>query len=259
MTGTDFALEGVSMRFDALTVLEDVSLRIDAGERVALVGPSGSGKTTLLRLLGGVLEPTGGGVRIGGAALAGMSPAALRAVRSQIGFVHQDHALIPNVRVAHNVATGRVGRRGLFGVMRDVLWPSRDTLAEMHALLDRVGIEEKLFERTDRLSGGQRQRVAIARALFQQPSAILADEPVSSVDPSRARDTVELLQSISRDDGITLCASLHNVELAREFFPRVLGLRDGCIAFDVPSGELSEDAVAELYELSSNEMLADGA
>ena len=124
---------------------------------------------------------------------------------------------------------------------------------------DRVGIPEKLYERTDRLSGGQRQRVAIARALFQEPEALLADEPVSSVDPARARDTVALLADINRREGLTLCVSLHNLELARAFFPRLIGMRAGRIVFDRPTTELTDDVFASLYELSEEEMLVGDA
>ncbi len=108
------------------------------------------------------------------------------------------------------------------------------------------------------MSGGQRQRVAIARALYQQPGALLADEPVSSVDPARARDTVSLLRQVSEEAGITLCVSLHNLELAREFFPRLVGLRRGRIVFDKPTGELSDPDFAQLFTLSDAEILADG-
>ena len=124
--------------------------------------------------------------------------------------------------------------------------------AEVHQAVlhghERVGIEEKLYQRTDRLSGGQQQRVAIARALYQQPTSILADEPVSSVDPARARSAVQLLTDISREDGLTLCVSLHNLNLAREFFPRLIGLRNGEIVFDSATSDLEEDRFQQLYE-----------
>jgi phosphonate transport system ATP-binding protein len=129
----------------------------------------------------------------------------------------------------------------------------------VYELLERVGIPEKLFERTDRLSGGQQQRVALARALFQKPVALIADEPVSSVDPARARDTIELLTRISREEGLTLCMSLHNFELAREHLPRLFGLRDGKVVFDRASGEIGDEQFDMLYTLEKNEMWRDGA
>ena len=117
----------------------------------------------------------------------------------------------------------------------------------------------QLFERTSRLSGGQQQRVALARALFQRPTALIADEPVSSVDPARARDTVELLTRISREEGLTLCISLHNLELAREFLPRLVGMRDGKVMFDCPSEEIGDEQFESLYNLNNEEMWRDGS
>lgn len=244
-----FALHGVSVAFADTPALHEVSLAIRKGERVALVGPSGSGKTTLLRLLNATVEPTRGTVDVLGTDLALMSGRALRKTRQRIGFVHQDHALVPNLRVLQNVLSGQCGSRGFWRSIRDLLFPGRVDTRNVYGLLKRVGIEDKIFERTDRLSGGQQQRVAIARALFQQPDALLADEPVSSVDPARARDTVRLLVEIARERNLTLAVSLHNVELARAFFPRLIGLRDGRIAFDKQATATSDAEFRGLYEL----------
>jgi phosphonate transport system ATP-binding protein len=128
----------------------------------------------------------------------------------------------------------------------------------VHELLDRVGIAEKLFERTDRLSGGQRQRVAIARALYQEGTALLVDEPVSSLDPARSRDTIDLLTSLARERGLTLVASMHDLSLAREFFPRLIGLRGGVVHFDRPAAEIVDTEFESLYQLDSEEMWGDG-
>jgi phosphonate transport system ATP-binding protein len=121
------------------------------------------------------------------------------------------------------------------------------------AQLERVGIGDKLYQRTDRLSGGERQRVAIARALFQKPAALFADEPVSSVDPARARDTLELLTGISRERGLTLVVSLHDTQLARAFLPRLVGLREGRILFDRRTSDLQDEDMGELYRLGEVE------
>jgi phosphonate transport system ATP-binding protein len=129
---------------------------------------------------------------------------------------------------------------------------------EAHAVLERVGIPEKLYERTERLSGGQQQRVAVARALFQEPEALLADEPVSSVDPARARATVNLLSALARERGLTLVVSLHHLEIARAFFPRLVGLRSGRIVFDRATAELPDDEIRSLYQLRDDEILQDG-
>jgi phosphonate transport system ATP-binding protein len=248
-------LENVSVRFGQLAALDGVSLSIAPGERVGLVGPSGAGKTTLLRLFNGSVRPTGGKAVVLGRDVSALSAGELRRLRSRVGFVHQDLSLVPNARVIRNVLSGRLGRRGLAGSVRMMLFPTRAEAVEVHRILERVGVQEKLYERTDRLSGGQRQRVAIARALYQEPAALLADEPVASVDPARARDTVSLLTSISRESGLTLCMSLHNLDLAREFFPRLVGMRGGRVVFDRRTEELSDSQFAELYQLSKAELL----
>ena len=124
--------------------------------------------------------------------------------------------------------------------------------------MDRVGIEEKLFATTSNLSGGQRQRVAVARSIFQSPSAILADEPVSSVDPARARSLVELLLKVADEEKTTLIMSLHNLELAMEKFPRVVGMRNGSVQFDRSPDQISKEELQELYELEEKEILEDG-
>ena len=197
-----------------------MSVTINPGERVGFVGPSGAGKTTLLRILNGTVRATAGSVRADGELIHTLSPAQLRALRGRIGFVHQDLSLVPNLRVIQNVLTGRLGSRSLLGSVKSMLFTSRSEAVDIHAILDRVGIAEKLYQRTDRLSGGQQQRIAIARAIYQRPVALLADEPVSSVDPARAKDTVALLTDIAQSERLTLCMSLHNLELARAHFPR---------------------------------------
>jgi phosphonate transport system ATP-binding protein len=253
-----FELHGATVFFDGRAALQDASLVVEPGARVALVGPSGAGKTTLLRLLCAGLQPTSGAVCVDFEDLATLSPRALRSVRARIGFVHQDLALVPNLRVAQNVIAGRLGRASFAGAVRAMLLPRREDLDRAARILERVGIGEKLFQRTDTLSGGQRQRVAIARALFQGPSALLADEPVSSVDPARARDTVALLCDISRENGLTLVVSLHDIDLAREFFPRLVGMRQGRIAFDAATELVTARQLADLYSIEGLERIEDG-
>ena len=248
-------LRGVSAAFDATRALNRIDLSVTDGEAVGIVGPSGSGKTTLLRLLNGSVRPTEGTVLVDGVDLAQLDTRAMRRTRGRIGFVHQDFALVPNMPVLQNVLTGRLGRRGFWGSARDMIAPGREVVREVHGLLERVGIAQKLYQRVDTLSGGQAQRVAIARALFQKPAMLLADEPVSSVDPARARDTLALLAEVGREEGLTLCVSLHNLELAREFFPRLIGLRKGRVVFDRTTAELAQADFANLYELADEEML----
>ena len=156
---------------------------------------------------------------------------------------------MPNLRVSQNVLSGRLGRSSFLDSLRMFLSPQRRDLEDVHRLLERVGIPEKMFERVDRLSGGQAQRVAVARALYQRPCLLLADEPVASVDPARGRAMVELLTGICREEGLTLCVSLHNPELVREFFPRAVGLRAGKVVFDRPTGAVGQADLTDLYRL----------
>lgn len=248
--GSHLQLQDVTVKYGALQALASVSLEITPGEAVALVGPSGAGKTTLLKLFNGAVLPASGTIRIDGQALSTMTPAALQRVRAETGFVYQDLNLIPNLRVLQNVATGRFGRRSLPGSARDLLFPSNATIRNIYEVLDQVGIAEKLYQRTDRLSGGQQQRVAMARALYQQPRVLLCDEPVSSVDPSRARAVLNLLKELTGRRGLTLCVSLHHLELAREFFPRLIAIREGRVLFDKQTRQINREDLAEVFRLA---------
>jgi phosphonate transport system ATP-binding protein len=242
-------LDQVSVEFGSVAALRDIHLAVAQGERLGMVGMSGAGKTTLLRLFNGMVRPTKGSVRTLGQPLDELSPAALRDLRSRVGFVHQDLSLIPNISVLQNVLAGRLGHVSALQALRLFALPPKNTVAEVYEILERVGIGEKLYERVDRLSGGQRQRVAIARALFQKPEILLADEPVSSVDPSRARSVLELLTSLAQERGLTLCVSIHNLRLAREFFPRLAGMRSGEIVFDKPTQAIADEEYQTLFRI----------
>ena len=248
-----FELHGAGVVYSGRAALAEASLVVDPGEALALVGPSGAGKTTLLRLLNASIAPTTGSVCVDYRRLDALDAAALRAVRARIGFVHQDLALIPNYRVLANVVAGSLGRMSFAASVRAMLFPRGADVERAAAILERVGIGEKLYQRTDSLSGGQRQRVALARALYQEPSALLLDEPVSSVDPARARDLVDLVADISRERGLTLVVSIHDIELARTFFPRLVGLRGGRIVFDGPTASIGARDLAALYSLDGLE------
>jgi len=254
----DFEIQRTTIRFGPIEALREVTLRIERGQRVALVGPSGSGKSTLLRALIAAVRPAEGSVWVDDRDLATLTTADVRALRTRIGFIHQHLGLVPSLRAWQNVACGRIGRLGLWASVRHVFLPGADVRAQLSRLLGRVGLAERAQTRTDRLSGGQQQRVAIARALWQRPEALLADEPVSSLDPARARAVLSLLTRLSVEDGLTLVVSLHQLELAREFFPRLIGLRGGRIVFDRPAAEVGAAEFQALYELSDGEMDDDG-
>lgn len=232
--------------------LDAVNLAVEPGEQVALIGSSGAGKTTLLRVLAGAQALSAGQLEIDGSPWASLSREARRRYSAGVGFVHQDHALVPVLRAVQNVAAGRLGARGFWRGLRSVLMTSRSEAEEIYGVLDRVGVGRVLYRRTDELSGGERQRVAIARALYQRPKVLLVDEPVASVDPVRAAELIELLMELAQERSLPLVASLHDVELATRYFPRVIGLRKGAVLFDERAGNgaqvaLDESRLRQLY------------
>ncbi|MDP3767550.1 MAG: phosphonate ABC transporter ATP-binding protein [Dehalococcoidia bacterium] len=226
--------------------VDGISLTVGAGEHVAFIGPSGAGKTTLFRIMNLTLRPTGGGVRFDGVDVARISERALRQARTRIGTIYQQHNLVGRLRVVHNVLAGNLGRWSTLTALASLASPRREAAEAVRALAQ-VGIGQKLYARTDELSGGQQQRVAIARVLIQNPDVILADEPVSSVDPSLAVSIVTLLRDLSHESRKTLLMNLHSVELALNFFPRVVGVRDGRVRFDLSAEKVTPDLLADLY------------
>lgn len=241
-----FVLRDVTRSYGSIAALAPLSLEIAHGERVALVGPSGSGKTTLLHVLGGVTQPTVGDVLIDDQPLARLNPG--RDLSRLVGIIHQQLDLVPHLQVVHNVNAGKLGQWGLFRSLLSLVAP-QDRRRALTAL-ERVGIAARLHERTSRLSGGEQQRVAIARLLVQSPRAVLADEPVASLDPARAEDLMQLLVEVTAEEDKTLVASLHNVDLVRTYFSRVIGLRAGRMEFDVPVAALTDEMLERLYDLS---------
>ena len=239
-------LRGVRREFGGRAALDHVDLTVHEGERVALLGPSGAGKSTLLALLNGSLRPTSGTVEVLGVDLAGVSPTGLRAIQRRVGTISQRLDLVDQVRVLHNVNAGRLGAWGTGRALLALAMPRADPTVT--AALGQVGLGWAVHERTERLSGGERQRVAIARLLVQRPELVLADEPVSSLDPSRAAEVLDLLRTTTPRG--SLVVSLHQPELARRHCTRALGLQSGRVVFDVPVDELDEAALAGLYALA---------
>jgi phosphonate transport system ATP-binding protein len=242
-----FELRGVTVRYGAFAALSKVSLRIEAGERVALIGPSGAGKSTLLSLLNGSLAPTEGEVRLLGQDPTRLSTRALRRLQRQIGTVYQQFHLVPNLSVIHNVNAGHLGRWSLLQALVSLIVPLERPRAAR--ALAEVGIADKLYARTDTLSGGQQQRAAIARVLVQDPVAILADEPISSVDPERSREIMTLLRELCDRFDKTLVVSLHAIEYAYSHCERMIGLRAGQVVFDLPAAQVSPQMVEALYRI----------
>ena len=248
-----FRLDGVGLTHaNGFTALADVTLAAARGERIAVIGPSGAGKTTLLRLLGAALRPTDGVLSLLDAAPWALPAGALRGLRARIGVVHQAPPLPQRQRVVTAVLAGRLGQWPLWRSVASLVYPL--DIAGARAALARLDLGDRLFDRCDRISGGQLQRVGIARVLYQQPDLVLADEPVSALDPALARQAVRVLVQDATARNATLVASLHAVDLALAEFRRVVGVRDGRIAFDLPATDVSEARLRELYASEGAEL-----
>jgi phosphonate transport system ATP-binding protein len=230
--------ENVSKIYDENTVaLDDVSFTISEGEFVILLGPSGAGKSTMLRVLNGLTQPTEGSVRIGGKEIQGN--------RSEVGMVFQEHYLIESKTAFGNALSGALSRNGL---LRSALGmhAEPDKMTALEAL-QTVGLLDEAGQRAESMSGGQKQRVGIARALVQEPEIVLADEPVASLDPRAAREVMRYLKKAATDQDLTTVTSLHQVNIAREFGDRFIGIRDGDVIFDGDADDLTMDEMDRIY------------
>lgn len=230
---------------DGNCALSDVDVEIARGDFVVVVGTSGAGKSTLLRAINGLTPLTHGQVRIHGTALPSRPGRALRQLRTRIGMIFQDGRLSPRLPVMSNVLVGRLGHVPAWRAVLN-LWPQHDRRIALQAL-ERVGIANKAWARADTLSGGQQQRVGIARALAQEPSLLLADEPVASLDPITSRQIMNDLERINTQLGITVVVNLHDIELARRYGHRILGLSQGKLVFDGPPAALDNDQLGRIY------------
>jgi phosphonate transport system ATP-binding protein len=241
-----FRIDNASLiHANGFVALRGISLAASPGEHIAVIGPSGAGKTTLLRLLGAALRPSAGKLSMLGVDPWALSERELRKLRARIGVVHQAPPLPQRQRVVTAVLAGRLGQWPLWKSLASLVYPL--DIAGAREVLARLEVGDRLFDRCDRLSGGQLQRVSLARTLYQRPDLILADEPVSALDPTLARQAVRTLLADAGARGATLVASLHAIDLALSEFPRIVGIRDGCIAFDLPAAEVSEPLLRELY------------
>ena len=231
-------------------VLSIERLDIARGERVAVIGPSGAGKSTLLRTIKGYVRPVHGKVEVMGVNLSTARSRERRRVNRRVGLVYQQFHLARRLTVLQNVLCGRLG---LTSRWRSCLgWFSAEDRRTAWSAICEVGLRDRVHQRADRLSGGEQQRVAVARALAQQPAIILADEPVSSVDPARAEDILELITEVQRRHGATLVMSLHQPGLARRFADRIVGLRKGRVVFDGVPASLTEAMQKELYRVDDS-------
>jgi phosphonate transport system ATP-binding protein len=225
--------------------LRDVSFSVKAGEFVGILGKSGSGKSTLMRCINRLVEPSSGKVFFDEEEVTGVSPKRLRELRKKTGMIFQQYNLIPRYSVQLNTLMGRLASTSSITSMMNYF--SDEDVVHSRQVLDRLSLSDKYFHRSEELSGGQQQRVGLARALMQEPELILADEPVSSLDPASSRQIMELLAEFNKKEGVTILCNLHLPALAQEFGSRILVLSEGQIAYDGPAGNLNEVELNSLY------------
>lgn len=236
--------------------LDGVSLDVTGSEVVTIIGPSGAGKSTLLRCINRLTEPTDGKIWLDDTELTSLSESGLRGARRDIGMIYQEYGLVERLSVMENVLSGRLGYVGNLAALRRK-FPGED-ISRAYEVLDRVGMAGHENDRADELSGGQRQRVGIARAILQRPKIMLADEPTSSLDPETSRAVMDLLSKIANDDDIPVLINIHEVELAREYADRIIGLRRGEVVFDGTAEELTNSAEETIYGSATTERTSDG-
>jgi len=235
----------ISKNYERKIALSSLSFVVQKGELIALIGPSGAGKTTLLNLLASILEADSGELLVDGKPMSQFSDQKKRA--KKIGIIRQQFDLVGQLAVIHNVLAGRLADWGFFKSLFNLFIPQEKQAAT--TALKRVGLPDKLYERTSNLSGGEQQRVALARLLMQKPEIILADEPVASLDPARADDVLNMLTKLAKEEQQTVIASLHSVDYARKYFTRLIALKNGEIFFDLPSDQVTDEQLEELYQL----------
>lgn len=243
----EIVLQNVGKQFkNGTRALDHVTFTVPQGEFVSVIGPSGAGKTTLFRILNGMETPGDGAVLFDGSDIASMSGTARKNVKRSIGTIYQDFCLVENSTCLNNVLTACLPDMALFPAVFGLY--EHERRKEALKLLDRVGLSEKAEEPVKSLSGGQKQRVAIARALMRHPKILLADEPAASLDPVTGHQILEILKEIQETEGVTILMNSHNLELSLEFSDRIIGLKDGSVAFDGKPEQLDETMIHCIYE-----------
>jgi phosphonate transport system ATP-binding protein len=240
---------------NGVQALKNATLNIDQGEFVAIIGLSGAGKSTLIKLINKMTDVTEGDLKVNNLDVSKLRGGSLRKYRRKIGMVFQSFNLINRTSVINNVLAARVADmnivRSLLGI-----YSKKDKLLALESL-DKVGILEKAYTRADQLSGGQQQRVALARTLAQNPSIILADEPVASLDPVTANQIMKDFEKINKQENITVVVNMHHVDLALKYAKRVIGVNKGEVVFDGPVSDVSEDTLKRIYgrELTDEDIM----
>jgi phosphonate transport system ATP-binding protein len=251
----DIAARHPAARAGSAAALHGLALAVQPGEQLAVIGPSGAGKTTLLQVMACALPPVQGRLQLEGNDPWALPRAALQSLRGRLFLAPQVPPLPPRQRVVTAVLAGRLPAMGLLRSLRSLFYP--EDIPAAYAALDRFDLADKLFDRVDRLSGGERQRVGLARALLAPASLWLVDEPLSALDPRRAQQAIATLCDEARARGVTMVATLHQVDVALARFPRIVGLRDGALAFDLPAAQVTSELLARLYAQHEHELLGE--
>jgi phosphonate transport system ATP-binding protein len=238
-------LVGLTRRFGDRIAVNDATLDVPTGQMVGVIGRSGAGKSTLLRMINRLIDPSSGRILWDGRDITALRGHELRAWRAGTAMIFQQFNLIPRLDVLTNVLCGRLQKVPLWRALPRLFSATERALAIR--ALDRFGVAEFALTRADRLSGGQQQRVAIARAMMQEPSILLADEPIASLDPMNAKLVMEALRDINQRDGITVLCNLHTLDTARAFCHRIIGMAAGRVVFDGAPESLTTDAVSAIY------------
>ncbi|GGI66729.1 phosphonate ABC transporter ATP-binding protein [Enterococcus alcedinis] len=246
MTQPSLVLENLTKSYGKNThALKGIDLTIHHGEFVVIIGPSGAGKSTLIRCINQMVPSTSGSVRFDGIAMEKAKGKELRQQRAKIGMIFQHYNLIERTNVIKNVLHGRLGQMSF---LQSSLGRYQATdKQEAYDLLVKVGLEQQIYKKAGALSGGQMQRVGICRAIMQRPKLLLADEPIASLDPKAAETVMTYLKDITTERELTCIVNLHQVEVARQYASRIIGVRDGQIVFDGQSKELTDEMIAHIY------------
>ena len=242
-------IKNLKKKFKDISAVNDINLEIKEGKIIGIIGRSGAGKSTLLRMINRLVDPSEGSIEFNDINITSLKGGSLRKWRSECAMIFQQFNLVERLDVLTNVLIGSLGRNysllNLIGIF------SKEEKINALRNLDRFDLSEKALQKAGTLSGGQQQRVAIARALMQKPKILLADEPISSLDPKNAKRVMDDMMKINREDGITVICNLHSLDVAKKYCDRLIGLSDGKVVFDGAPDDLTAEISKELYDLDN--------
>ena len=244
MNSEKLEVKNLIFNYGVKNILNDISFEVPKGEFVAIVGKSGAGKSTLLRCLNLLNKPQSGEINIAGENIIQYNRSRLKLIRRDIAFIFQDYNVLDNLYTVENVLTPYLVKKSVLGLL---LGYTKKEYNEGVDFLKQVGLEDEAFKKSKYLSGGQKQRVAIAKALAQNPKILLADEPVSSLDEKNTTLIMDTFKKLNEENGITVLINLHDVNLAKKYSTKILGLKDGKVLFYKDSEKVTKDEFEELY------------